>query len=105
MNFVAIVDNQRLILAIHVPEHFVVNGEDLISLPLKAEIGEVLAPVDPVSDGPLYAQHDRYQDFLDHFGVLNAFRIPQHLFDRAAEHGTTPRPAATTDAMSSASGG
>lgn len=76
MNLVTIVHNKRLVLFVHVPEEFAVNCIYFISLPLKAEIRQVLAPVDPVSNCSLYAQDDRYQYFLDHFGVLNAFGIP-----------------------------
>ena len=76
-----VVGNKRLILLVQVPKYFVVNGEDLISLPLKAEIWQVLSPIDPVSNCSLYTQDDRYQNFLDHFGILNTLGISQHLLD------------------------
>lgn len=79
VQFMAVVGNKRLILLVHVPKYFVVNGEDLISLPLKAEIWQVLSPIDPVSNCSLYTQDDRYQNFLDHFGILNTLGISQHL--------------------------
>lgn len=81
VQFMAVVGNKRLVLLVHVHKYFVVNGEDLISLPLKAEIWQVLSPIDPVSNCSLYAQDDRYQNFLDHFGILNSLGVSQHLLD------------------------
>lgn len=66
VKFMTIMDNQRLILLIHIAEEFVVRCQYLISLPLKAEIGQVLAAVDPVPNGTLYAVDDWDQDLLDH---------------------------------------
>lgn len=81
VQFMAVVGNKRLVLLVHVHKYFVVNSEDLISLPLKAEIWQVLSPIDPVSNCSLYAQDDRYQNFLDHFGILNSLGVSQHLLD------------------------
>lgn len=66
VQFVTIVDCQRLVLLIHLIEKFVVGCQYLISLPLKAEIGQVLSSVYPITDGPLNAVDDWDQDFLDH---------------------------------------
>jgi len=81
VQFMAVVGNKRLVLLVQVHEYFVVDGEDLISLPLKAEIWQILSPIDPVSNCSLYAQDDRYQNFLDHFRILNSLGVSQHLLD------------------------
>ena len=66
MELVTIMHHERQLLFVYVAIEFVVDCLDLISLPLKAEIRQVFAPVDPISDCSLDPVDDRYQDFLDH---------------------------------------
>ena len=69
LQLVAVVNNEWLVLSVDVVEHFVVNCIYFISLPLKAEIWQVFAPVNPVSYCSLNFVYNRYQNFLNHFRI------------------------------------
>ena len=75
------------VLSIHVAQDFVLHILGLFTLALNAEVWQVLSTVDPESNGALNLQDDRNQNFLNHFGVLDALRITQNLFNSRINFG------------------
>ena len=74
--------NYWLIVTVDVQEAMLLGHFYLVANPLKLEVGQVLAAVDPVPDGALYAKYNWDQDLLNHFAILNALRVPQDLLYR-----------------------
>lgn len=72
---------EGLVGLLQVPVGVVLYQFDLVSSPFQSQVGQVLPLVDPVPDCPLDSKHDRNQDFLNHFRVLNPLRVSQNLLN------------------------
>ena len=81
MQRVALLGYIRQVLTVHIIQYFVLHVFGFLSLPLDVEIRQVLSSVDPETNGPLYLEHDRYQNLLDHLRVLHSLWVPQDLLD------------------------
>lgn len=67
--------NYRLVVTVYVHEAMLLCHSYLVAKSLQPEVWQVLAPVDPVPDGSLYAQHNRNEDLLDHFAILDTLWV------------------------------
>ena len=71
-----------LVMAVDIQETVLLGHPDLVTGSFQLQVGQVFAPVDPVTDSPLYTLHNRNENLLDHFAILHALRISQNLLYR-----------------------